>query len=93
MLRDQPCVRLASGDMSTSDAARTTILPFTAGEGDKHTLTKGKRERAGDSWLASAPLRPTAPFTGTAPPDESKNKEVDVLFPPCWCQGAPETNL
>lgn len=40
------CVRLASGDINTSDAAGATILPFTAGEGDKRTLTKGKRERA-----------------------------------------------
>lgn len=46
LLRDQPCVRLASGDINTSDAAGATILPFTAGEGDKRTLTKGKRERA-----------------------------------------------
>lgn len=81
LLRDQPCVRLASGDINTTDAARATILLFTAGEADKRTLTKGKRERAGEGWLASTPLRPTAPFTGTAPPDESKNKEVDVLFP------------
>lgn len=46
LLRDQPCVRLASGDINTSDAAGATILPFTAGEGDKRALTKGKRERA-----------------------------------------------
>lgn len=45
LLKDQPCVRLASGDINTSDAAVATILPFTAGEGDKRTLTKGKRER------------------------------------------------
>lgn len=48
LLRDQPRVRLASGDINTSDAARATILPFTAGEGDKHALTKeqeGEHER------------------------------------------------
>lgn len=45
-MRDQPCVRLASGDINTSDAAEATILPFTAGEGDKRALTKGKREKA-----------------------------------------------
>lgn len=45
LLRDQPCVRLASGDSNTSDAAGATILPFTTGEGDKRTLTKGMRER------------------------------------------------
>lgn len=44
-MRDQPCVRLASGDINTSDAAGATILPFTAGEGDKRALTKGERER------------------------------------------------
>lgn len=86
MLRDQPCVRLASGDINTSDAARATILLYAAGEGDKHTLTKGKRESAREAWLASTPLRPTAPFTGTAPSDESKNKEVDVLFLLYSCQ-------
>lgn len=84
-MRDQPCVRLASGDMNTSDAARPPILPFTAGEGDKRTLTKESRERAGDGWLSSTPLRPRAPFTGTAPPDQSKNKEVNVLFLLQWC--------
>lgn len=46
LLRDQPCVRLASGDINTSDAAEATILPFTAGEGDKRALTKGKRQKA-----------------------------------------------
>lgn len=92
LLRDQPCVRLASGDINTSDAAGATILPFTAGEGDKRALTKGKQEREGEGWLASTPLRPTALFTGTAPPDESKNKEVDVHFLLRWCQGAIETN-
>lgn len=45
LLRDQPCVRLASGDINTSGAAGATILPFTAGEGDKRALTKGKREK------------------------------------------------
>ena len=41
LLRDQPCVRLASGDINITDAARATILLFTAGVGDKNTLTKG----------------------------------------------------
>lgn len=53
LLRDQPCVRLASGDINTSDAAEATILPFTAGEGDKRALTKGKRQQA---WRGLARL-------------------------------------
>lgn len=53
LLRDQPCVRLASGDINTSDAAEATILPFTAGEGDKRALTKGKRQKA---WRGLARL-------------------------------------
>ena len=56
MLRDQPYVRLASGDMSTSDAARTTILLFTAGEGDKRTLTKGRGRK---QEMAGLPLLPS----------------------------------
>lgn len=52
-MRDQPCVRLASGDINTSDAAEATILPFTAGEGDKRALTKGKRQKA---WRGLARL-------------------------------------
>lgn len=54
MLRDQPCVRLASGDINTSDAAGATILPFAAGEGDKRTLTKGERERERESMRGLA---------------------------------------
>lgn len=49
-MRDQPCVRLTSGGFNTSDGAGATILLFTAGEGDKHSLTKGRGsecERAG----------------------------------------------
>lgn len=53
LLRDQPCVRLASGDINTSDVAEATILPFTAGEGDKRVLTKGKRQKA---WRGLARL-------------------------------------
>lgn len=53
LLKDQPCVRLASGDINTTDAAEATILPFTAGEGDKRALTKGKRQKA---WRGLARL-------------------------------------
>lgn len=70
LLRDQPCVRLASGDINTSDAAGATILPFTAGEGDKRALTKGpteKRFRSLASIHSSPSLHPH--FQVAAAPD------------------------
>lgn len=42
LLRDQPCVRLASGDVNTSDAAGATIPPFTAGEEISVLSQKGR---------------------------------------------------
>lgn len=81
LLRDQPCVRLASGDINSSDAAGATILPFTAGEGDKRALTKGPREkrfRRLASIHSSPSLHPH--FQVAAAPDESKNKAADVHF-------------
>lgn len=82
LLQDQPCVRLASGDINTSDAASgATILPLPAGVGDKGALTKGS-VGAGEREAGSPPLppRPTAPFPGTAEPDDRKNKELGCSF-------------
>lgn len=55
LLRDQPYVRLASGDINTSDAAGATILPFTAGEGDKNAH---KRERGRELERTGLPPLP-----------------------------------
>ena len=94
LLRDQPCVRLASGDINTSDAAGATILPFTAGEGDKRGRTKGNEgESVRGAGSPPLPPRPTAPFTGTAPPDE-KQEQRGWMFISSRAprQGSIETN-
>ena len=67
LLRHQPCVRLASCDINTSDAAGATILPFIAGTVDKQDPTKGNEERwRGLAFFTRPPpppaLRPTAPL-------------------------------
>lgn len=92
LLRDQPCVRLASGDVNTMMLLGPQCC-FSLLEKEISTLSqRDEGERAWEGWLASTPLRPTAPFTGTAPPDESKNKEVNVHFLLRSCQGSIETN-
>ena len=81
LLRDQPCVRLASGDINTSDAAGATILPFTAGEGDKRPPHKRSEERMrGLARLHSTPSGQQPRSQVQHSPDESKNKESDVHF-------------
>lgn len=62
-MKDQPCVRLASGDINTSDAASgSTILRLPAGVGDKRAITKGSVGAGERGWLASTHPQANSPI-------------------------------